>query len=53
MIAAAAQTAATQHRRKLSNPSPDIAFFLDHKRGNFMPRNTRRDLRSRFDGFGI
>ena len=43
--AAAAQTAATPPRRKLSKPHPDIAFFLDHKRGNFMPRAANDDRR--------
>jgi hypothetical protein len=41
--AAAAQIAATPPRRKLPKPHPDIAFFLDHKGGNFMPRGTNYD----------
>jgi hypothetical protein len=43
--AVAAQIAATPPRRKLSKPHPDIAFFLDHKGGNFMPRGANDDRR--------
>jgi hypothetical protein len=38
--AAAAHTTVTPPFRKPRKPHPDIAFFLDHKRGIFMPQGT-------------
>jgi hypothetical protein len=47
--AAAAHTAATLALRDRRKPHPDIAFFLDHKRGIFMPQGARRTGRFRRD----
>ena len=51
--AAMAMIAIALQRQKVLKPHPDIAFFLDHKGGIFMPPNNSRGFKTGLNGRGI